>query len=1461
MSANQRLYVELSASVAGFNRDMGKATQSVGHLEKTVARTSKNVDQDMKRLGGLSMATGALLAGGFLLASKATMDFEKTMSGVRAVSNASAAQMRQLSAAALKAGKDTAFSASEAAQAEAELAKAGVSTRDILQGGLRGALGLAAAGQLELADAATLAAQAMNIFKLGGDDVTHIADVLAAGANKSAADVGQLGAALRQGGLLAAQTGLSLEDTVGALSAFADNALIGSDAGTSLKTMLQRLTPQSDEAAGMMKTLGLSAYDAQGQFVGLEAFAGQLQHSFAKLTPEARNSAMGVIFGSDAVRAANILYEQGAAGVHAYTEAVNDNGAAGRMAAIQMDNLAGDLEQLKGSLETALIGSGSKATGVLRGMTQATNAAIGAFIDMPAPVQTAVTAVAGIGGAAALAGGAALVLIPKVVALDASLKTLTGGAIGARAAISGLGVAGAIAGGVAAYVIGIDQLSKALADNAPGVNALTGSLLSFLQTGEATGDLLNIVGDDFERLSGTIQHANQNKYLGMSLNGPQGIESDRRELEALDAALAGLVAGGQADAAARLFEKIRHSAVGISDAQLAKWFNDYTEAAAGAANQSHLASGAIDGVAGSERGLVPETEAATKALQDQADHLRAAYDPVFAMRKAVKDHAEAQAAAAKAVHDHGKASTQAKVAQWALLEATVGLEGAALGLKAGMESGAVGTAKSTEQLRAWHKAGLITDDQMKSLGVEIEKTTKRAQTLAATPAAPKIPIPRDLPMINGMLDGLLAKLDRLDGKTVTTTVVVNGVNTLAGAAAKLAIIDRGRAAGSREPEGLIRGAGTDTSDNLIFALSPGEFVVNARATRRNLPALRAMNGLASGSAFPVSFSPPLGSLSQQASRVRSGGGSADDLRSLLASYDEYLHKLDQAAQRERLLGDVREAQTARAKASVKERAAAQQQLNDATKALREFDQAAVVEQQKAAVDRLITSLEGQAQLQEEAAQKAAERAAEQVAAFNNMYDVGARTAQDQIAWLTKRMAAEKQYSDEWTALWRQREQVLGDVADAQQKAVDAAERAAADIKDAYDKAVGVRDDALSHLNDLLAQEATIHGRQRDAEQKYAQSVANIHARQVQAEAAYYTQVAAAGQQFNTEQGRILAGRTQQLQDWARIDEITTVSWGNTVARLVDNARDQLGQFDEWQDALADARRSGVSDAVIAALGLDEGPKALGQLRQFSTATLDEIDALNQAVASRTSAAAAQVATEQAAGFGQLGRDLTAASEQYTGVLLTIHQTYNEDQAKLQDELTQAQADLMDEQAKAAEDLAAIGKQQGLSYGDALAAAMLSRVPAIQAAAAALQAAAAGVPTAAAASSVSATPTPTAAAAAAAASNPLDPATIAATAEQLWTVAQRDIADRLSITGIRSATYDQGGILQPGYTLAFNGTGRPERVTTGGAGPAQITVNVNAPVFGVDDLQRTIVSAIDSTLISRRTAAQIAGVMS
>lgn len=78
--------------------------------------------------------------------------------------------------------------------------------------------------------------------------------------------------------------------------------------------------------------------------------------------------------------------------------------------------------------------------------------------------------------------------------------------------------------------------------------------------------------------------------------------------------------------------------------------------------------------------------------------------------------------------------------------------------------------------------------------------------------------------------------------------------------------------------------------------------------------------------------------------------------------------------------------------------------------------------------------------------------------------------------------------------------------------------------------------------------------------------------------------------------------------------------------------------------------------------------------------------------------------------------------------------------------------------------------------------------------------------------------------------------------------------------VKVATYDSGGWLEPGYTMAYNGTGARERVSLPGSsgGPVSVTVQVMAPVFGVDDLERTIVGAVEATMSDRRTAVLVAG---
>jgi len=422
--------VRFSALMGGFTGPLAAAGGAVNRFGRTIDSSTGRQRQAFNRLGQVGSVAALAMVGGFALAVKAAADFDKAMSKVAAVSGASGKELGALRKAALDAGRDTKFSATQAADAVSELTKAGIKTADILGGALKGSLALAAAGELEFADAATVSAQAMNIFGLAGKDVTHIADVLAAGANKSAADVKGLAWSLKMGGQVAAQTGLSLESTVGVLSAFADNALIGSDAGTSLKTMLQHLANPSEKAAGLMNDLGLEVYDANGNFVGMDKLAHNLQVSLGGLTQEQRDQAMATIFGSDAVRGANVLYKIGADGVKNYTTAVNDNGAAARVAAKMMDNMAGDVEKLKGSLETALIESGSAANEVLREMVQAVTAVVGAFSALPTSVQSGTVVVIGLTGAVILLAKGMIFMV--TTARDAKIALLALGLTGAR---------------------------------------------------------------------------------------------------------------------------------------------------------------------------------------------------------------------------------------------------------------------------------------------------------------------------------------------------------------------------------------------------------------------------------------------------------------------------------------------------------------------------------------------------------------------------------------------------------------------------------------------------------------------------------------------------------------------------------------------------------------------------------------------------------------------------------------------------------------------------------------------------------------------------------------------------------------------------------------------------------------------------------------------------------------------
>lgn len=394
MAESKNIVIRLMADTASYEAAMTRA----GSTAKTVASGMENTGRKSALIASGMTAAGLAVAAFGVAAVKMAADFDQQMSTVQANTGATGAQLDQLRAAAIEAGASTVYSASDSADAINDLGKAGMSVTDILNGGLSGALNLAASDGMAVGDAAEYMANALSMFHLKGSQASQVADTLAAGAGKAVGNVSDFGEALNNCGAQANSFGMNVQETTGVLALFAQNGTIGAEAGTQLNSMLMKLAAPSAEASNTMRELGISAYDAQHHFVGMANFAGQLQKAEKNLTDEQRNQANATIFGSYAIKAANYLYEAGESGVNKWTKAVSESGYAAEQAAAKNNNLKGDLENLSGSMESLMISVGEGAQGPLRKMVQGLDTLVDSFAGLPSGVQQTLVVMASLAG-------------------------------------------------------------------------------------------------------------------------------------------------------------------------------------------------------------------------------------------------------------------------------------------------------------------------------------------------------------------------------------------------------------------------------------------------------------------------------------------------------------------------------------------------------------------------------------------------------------------------------------------------------------------------------------------------------------------------------------------------------------------------------------------------------------------------------------------------------------------------------------------------------------------------------------------------------------------------------------------------------------------------------------------------------------------------------------------------------
>jgi TP901 family phage tail tape measure protein len=828
--------VVLSMDAAGYiatAQKAGKATDdAMSKAKKAAAEASKAQDELAGTAGKVGLAAAVAL--GAVVST--TANFGQAMSKVQAATRETASGLDSLRDAALEAGAETAFSATEAAAGIENLAKAGLSTKDILDGGLTGALDLAAAGEMQVADAAEAAAGALAQFNLEGDQAVHVADLLAAGAGKAQGDVSDMVLALKQAGTVSAQTGLSLEETVGSLAAMAEQSLLGSDAGTSFKTMLASLTPNSEAAANAMERYNIHAFDAQGNFVGMTALAGQLRSGLKDLTDEQRAMALETIFGSDAVRAAAIIYDNGADGIAKWISQVDDSGFAAETAKTKLDNLKGDLEELGGAFETALIGTGDGSQGVLRSLTQGATDLINAYNDLPPSAQGAATAVlasaAGIGGSIWVGSK----LVQGISNTREAFDNLEASGSRAGKMVKGLTTASAAAVGILVLAGAVVELANSMDESLPGLETLQGRLIDFATLGSqgfsvSLGKEFDSIGESIDRVADPTRWQRINDGFGsfndLVLPGDardRGLREATAEIEALDAALAQLVASGSAETAELALTNLAQQ-YGLSEGQVASLKGEltlYDEALAGAANEAKLAAAAEAKVTDASQGMGAAMGRSTQLTKKQAE--------------ALKEAKEAAGETARDFLAYGDSLDDAKVSlgEWlreqeksaeALENFTANAKKAA---KNGLDDGLIAS------LEAAGPAGALRMKQLaNATEEEIERANKawrRGQKAIDdyVDATTKVPGEKstnlNLKAMKAIAD-LIAFRNRLDEATKDRIfTITTQYRTVRSASDALPDRTPRKASG-----GQVFGPGTTTSDDIPAWLSNKEYVIRAAA--------------------------------------------------------------------------------------------------------------------------------------------------------------------------------------------------------------------------------------------------------------------------------------------------------------------------------------------------------------------------------------------------------------------------------------------------------------------------------------------------------------------------------------------------------------------------------------------------------------------------------------------------------
>ena len=400
----------------GDTRELDRVQSRIKQVQSTINTMARN----------FAIAGAALTGVGFVV-GRTILSFDRAMNTLRATFlEAPTDELADLEQQAKDLGATTSKSATDAANAQVELARAGLSTKQVMEA-IPDVLNLAIAGELEMAEAAGLVTSQLAGFKLETSETERVVDVLAKTAVSAKTTVAELGPAFRQVAPLAAGLGISIEQTAAIIGTLRSGGLIPEQTGTSLRNIVAVL--QEDPTDNVRE--GFRRLNLDFEEVSAMVAAGDIEGAFKRIGDAGLDTKTALqIFGREAAVGASILAGSATDVEDFIAELEAAGGTTDEMREILESGFPGAANQFKSALEglqLSLADSGLRA--LMKNALIVLRELINAISNAPGPIKTLIVAVIAAGpGLLALSFGLKALAIgfrPLTTAIRTSVRLVT----------------------------------------------------------------------------------------------------------------------------------------------------------------------------------------------------------------------------------------------------------------------------------------------------------------------------------------------------------------------------------------------------------------------------------------------------------------------------------------------------------------------------------------------------------------------------------------------------------------------------------------------------------------------------------------------------------------------------------------------------------------------------------------------------------------------------------------------------------------------------------------------------------------------------------------------------------------------------------------------------------------------------------------------------------------------------